>query len=449
MSKNIGILHLSDIHACAKNKQTLDRLVEKLKADLDILQSENATEIKFICITGDLIHSGDKEDEEMDIVINSVISPLMEYLKLSAENVFIVPGNHEVKRSLIIDYVEKGLTSLLTSEIEIDRYDFRAKEDFLISLVSEMLHQNRFYLSYCEFSCFLGEYHSQKGFDIVETQFDKVFFQSGILVRANEIVKFRYNCMIEYYTAKRAAEEPQFLNDLLTNQKYIHFPNEILYYTGLNRRSLDVLKAVQTDLRRYYTQIGSVTEELNNYQIEVDISLPEEVFSQKLEQGRLTQEESDELSDVRSSADPENAEIIDKSKEINEGSAFAQTLQIFGNCIKNLEFIDIEEKHEAFCDYLLGLSIILALMKQGAEMNCEQEIKEMLEAPEEYSDKDIEELKRITNDFIKIALPICIQNIALDNIGTIKLKSTYGPYLLGKLTNRCPVVGVNPQPVGN
>lgn len=231
--------------------------------------------------------------------------------------------------------------------------------------------------------------------------------------------------MIEYYTAKRAAEEPQFLNDLLTNQKYIHFPNEILYYTGLNRRSLDVLKAVQTDLRRYYTQIGSVTEELNNYQIEVDISLPEEVFSQKLEQGRLTQEESDELSDVRSSADPENAEIIDKSKEINEGSAFAQTLQIFGNCIKNLEFIDIEEKHEAFCDYLLGLSIILALMKQGAEMNCEQEIKEMLEAPEEYSDKDIEELKRITNDFIKIALPICIQNIALDNIGTIKLKSTY------------------------
>lgn len=939
MSKNIGILHLSDIHACAKNKQTLDRLVEKLKSDLDILQSENATEIKFICITGDLIHSGDKDDEEMDIVIDSVISPLMEYLKLSAENVFIVPGNHEVKRSLIIDYVEKGLSSLLVSEIEIDkhlksndagarnrisyfdsyaslfsgepvlndglcrayikkvgdfelgiacinsawrstgiggaekgkmvigtkqivdsfqaikdtslkicllhhpldwlidcdkvavekcihqfdivlnghihesdskvyttfnghslfntsgkldnssdiyngysvlsinpfnkecnvflrqylvpprdcydkaihlcpdgqfvanlgnkddslglaynivhsiqkdfieyangyfvsslasgrivsdfddafipplfseysdyeketvfdrtkegtkskkeeidlesicngkdnlvllgrkesgktttihylvkylitnfnaiksvpividcqyadfagknvisriatrfindyclpndsysqsdievlmkkglctimfdgfeavkpkvlekvnkfiqeypqnryifcekeiltataiseipikpdcdykkyhlcpltkkqiraitqktittersedksaivdrimlcfkntslprtpfilsiilslcdgadyspineavvleqfmelllgkhspqeastnRYDFRAKEDFLISLVSEMLHQNRFYLSYCEFSRFLGEYHSQKGFDIVETQFDKVFFQSGILVRANEIVKFRYNCMIEYYTAKRAAEEPQFLNDLLTNQKYIHFPNEILYYTGLNRRSLDVLKAVQTDLRRYYTQIGSVTEELNNYQIEVDISLPEEVFSQKLEQGRLTQEESDELSDVRSSADPENAEIIDKSKEINEGSAFAQTLQIFGNCIKNLEFIDIEEKHEAFCDYLRGLSIILALMKQGAEMNCEQEIKEMLEAPEEYSDKDIEELKRITNDFIKIALPICIQNIALDNIGTIKLKSTY------------------------
>lgn len=27
--------------------------------------------------------------------------------------------------------------------------------------------------------------------------------------------------------------------------------------------------------------------------------------------------------------------------------------------------------------------------------------------------------------------------------------ASYGPYLLGKLTNRCPAVGVNPQPVGN
>ena len=26
---------------------------------------------------------------------------------------------------------------------------------------------------------------------------------------------------------------------------------------------------------------------------------------------------------------------------------------------------------------------------------------------------------------------------------------SYGPYLLGKLTNRCSAVGISPQPVGN
>lgn len=27
--------------------------------------------------------------------------------------------------------------------------------------------------------------------------------------------------------------------------------------------------------------------------------------------------------------------------------------------------------------------------------------------------------------------------------------TSYGPYLLGKLTNRCSAVGISPQPVGN
>lgn len=29
------------------------------------------------------------------------------------------------------------------------------------------------------------------------------------------------------------------------------------------------------------------------------------------------------------------------------------------------------------------------------------------------------------------------------------IQFTYGPYLLGKLTNRCSAVGISPQPVGN
>ena len=32
---------------------------------------------------------------------------------------------------------------------------------------------------------------------------------------------------------------------------------------------------------------------------------------------------------------------------------------------------------------------------------------------------------------------------------TILVQGSYGPYLLGKLTNRCSAVGISPQPVGN
>ena len=34
-------------------------------------------------------------------------------------------------------------------------------------------------------------------------------------------------------------------------------------------------------------------------------------------------------------------------------------------------------------------------------------------------------------------------------LGAIYSIGSYGPYLLGKLTNRCSAVGISPQPVGN
>ena len=128
------------------------------------------------------------------------------------------------------------------TEAATHNYDYRAKEDFLIALVTEMLNKNHFYLEYQEFSNFIAEYHTRKGFDLVETKYDRVFFLNGVLVRINQIVRFRYNCMIEYYLAKKASQEPEFLSRILENGNYIHYTNELRYYTGLNRRSLNILK---------------------------------------------------------------------------------------------------------------------------------------------------------------------------------------------------------------
>ena len=304
-------------------------------------------------------------------------------------------------------------------------FDFRAKEDFLIALVSEMLNRNSFFLSYADFSDFVTSYHTRMGFDLFETKFDRAFFTNGVLVRMDQIVKFRYNCMVEYYIAKKAAQEPEFLESMLKDKQYIHFTNELLYYTGLNRRSIHVLKAVQKDLQEYYKKLGAITDELNNYEIEIDVAMPEEDFTNKISEGRLTQEESDRLSDVPNSPFSESPETIDKLSKFNESKAFIETFLIFGICIKNLEFIDRAEKDAAYNDYLLGLTIILAMMKHEAESSCEKNIAEMRASPEKYTDEDFKRIEQITKDFVRIVLPLGIQNIALENIGTVKLKNTF------------------------
>ena len=122
MKNNIGILHLSDIHACTVNKRSLADLVELLKTDLDKIAEESQTEIQAICITGDLINAGDNIDTEMDVAFDTIIHPIMQHLSLSEDRIFVVPGNHEVKRSLINKYMEAGLLEELKSAENIDRY---------------------------------------------------------------------------------------------------------------------------------------------------------------------------------------------------------------------------------------------------------------------------------------------------------------------------------------
>lgn len=331
-----------------------------------------------------------------------------------------------INEAVVIEqFMELLLGKHLPMEAATSTFDFRAKENFLIALVSEMHLRNRFYLTYSEFSDFVSAYHTQKGFDIVETKFDQIFFDNSVLVRINQIVRFRYNCMIEYYLAKKASQEPKFLNEIMSGKNYIHYANELLYYTGLNRSNISILKTIQADLRQYFELLGPVTDGLQNYRIGIDISLPEDTFTNKIEQVKLTQDQSDRLSDINATPVVESPEGIDKASEFSEGHAFIQTFLIFGSCLKNLEFIDRTEKDAAFSDYLLGLAIILAIMKIGIEANYEDEIAEMKALPEQYTEAEIENLKKLAQDVIKIALPIAIQNVALENVGTIKLKTVY------------------------
>lgn len=49
----------------------------------------------------------------------------------------------------------------------------------------------------------------------------------------------------------------------------------------------------------------------------------------------------------------------------------------------------------------------------------------MRASPEKHTEDDIRKAEEITKDFVKIVLPLYVQNIALENIGTVKLKSTF------------------------
>ena len=103
-------LHLSDIHYAVQNFETglmRDKLISKLQ---ELTQNYN---FDFIVITGDIADKNIYDEEK----ISAFFDALLNTLKLNKDNLFIVPGNHDLKRD---GARENLLKSFLSSEEDFD-----------------------------------------------------------------------------------------------------------------------------------------------------------------------------------------------------------------------------------------------------------------------------------------------------------------------------------------
>ena len=320
-------------------------------------------------------------------------------------------------------FMESLLEKASPAEIDSKVYDFRVKEDFLIYLVSIMHDKNEYFFSEQEFEEALYDYHQKHGFVVNETKFDKIFFKNGALIRTCGHITFRYACMVEYYLAKKAKEESEFLTYLLTDRNYLNYPNEIQYYTGLNRKDRQILNKLQCELDELFKQLSPLLSELTDYQIGLNISIPEEKLSPTIQQTRLSQAQSDEMSDSKDVSERRLPEMIDKSVTHDEMDTFIQTLLIYGSCIKNLELIELDEKRTAYAGYLKGLHLMLAILKKITQDTLASFIENLESSPIDNADMRIQQAKKLVTDILMIALPLSVQNIAVENIGTAKLRT--------------------------
>ncbi len=323
--------------------------------------------------------------------------------------------------SVLERFMETILEKNSPEEIYSKTFDFKNKEDFLIYLVEKMIEKNEYFFTKDQFFTILQEYHSNLGYTVIETGFDNIFFANGVLINLGNIVTFRYSCMIEYYIAKRASESPEFLSFILENKNYLNFQNEILYYAGIHRKDKRLLSYLQKDLHAYLESQQEKLSLLNDYDIGIDIAVPEDEFAERIESGRLSQIESDRISDSPDISEKTLPEKIDKNLEHSDADAFVDTLLLYGGCIKNLELLDLDTRQKAFNDFLLGLRILLAIMKDISEHFFE----DILSSDEQLDPDKKARIKSFANDFSRIVLPLSIQNIALDTIGTVKLKKVF------------------------
>lgn len=113
----IKIFHLSDFHI-EKEDVTYNK-IQIVKALIEDITSQDLNEA-IVVITGDLIDKGginfrDKE-HAFSFFEQTFIKPLLEKVPILKGKIFIVPGNHDIDRSLIDNISEVGLRLILKEE---------------------------------------------------------------------------------------------------------------------------------------------------------------------------------------------------------------------------------------------------------------------------------------------------------------------------------------------
>jgi len=115
----INILHISDFHDQGEKAFDQRIVLETFLSDIE----KSGDDIDIIIFSGDLVQAGTSKDI-FEQSINTLINKTADYLKVSASNIFLVPGNHDINRDVVRekDYVELGLRQSLNDRDKINSF---------------------------------------------------------------------------------------------------------------------------------------------------------------------------------------------------------------------------------------------------------------------------------------------------------------------------------------
>ena len=126
----ISWLHLSDFHfRAAGDNFSQDVSCDALARDIPSRLSDEFP-LQFIVVTGDIAFSGQVSEYELAL---GFFTSLLDDLGLDADRLCVVPGNHDVDRSLQ-SYMYDGVRSRLTNQRDVD--DFLGIEAERIQLMT-------------------------------------------------------------------------------------------------------------------------------------------------------------------------------------------------------------------------------------------------------------------------------------------------------------------------
>lgn len=346
-----------------------------------------------------------------------------------------IPTNEGI---IMENYLEIVLEKLSPKEALRSTYSFKLKQNFLSFLAYNMYVKDEYFFSKIEFDELVRYYHINKGYNVGNSRFDKLFFEKNILSYTGEYIVFSHTTFMEYFLALYIYNDKDFLAEITKKGNRIYFRNTICFYSGLEQNCIELLDTLSADIMSIVSEYIGLVDELNELQIMTEFKMDKEEFISIINNNRPTEEELDKASDnINIYIEKKPTEMKKKSIDEIDAEDFYSLLLMYGSILKNAELIDNNYKIKHLNYYMYGMNMLYAMMIKLFEYMNENVIYDRLSDEEKENlnlenKEDFDEMKSQLVDFTKLIFPIGIQNMILENVGTPKLEAAINELIKNK-----------------
>lgn len=330
--------------------------------------------------------------------------------------------------AVIKRYMEIVLDRLSPKEMLVNEYTFDIKEDFLAYIAYRMVKINCFEVSIQQFDKWTIEYHDYNGFNMRDTHFNDYFFICQVLANTNGKVSFKYACLLEYYIGKYASLNPDFLDEILSKDKFINYISEIVYCAGIDTRNSKIVNTLSSYIQESIDEKCIDTSFLSGDKIKLELDISDNEVKATIIEKQMTEQEVDIVTDTTDKSEEYLPATINKTQAYDESKIeldyFDVLLSTFGSSIRNLELIGYANRYTAFQQYMNGTIYWCSILAESVEEFVKVVRQEIID-----NDKiDIEKFEETFRDFCRIIIPCMAESNLFEALGTKKLTQIFTNY---------------------
>jgi predicted MPP superfamily phosphohydrolase len=270
-----------------------------------------------------------------------------------------------INNSVLVEiFVENILEKTSLENIYSDTFDFTNKKR-LLSFISKFMKDNgdsdlSYSVDYVDLLNFTTNYLKNK-FSGKPEKILEDFIKRGIFSYEDDNkLRFKTAFMFHFFLALQFDYDSEFKQFVISDDNYLNYIDEIEYYTGLKRDSLDLLVFTQEkldvaysefnkDIRENFTKVDFVLESKKDKSITFQID-------EKRATTKITEKKLDEIFDKTLSQTPIQKVIPKKEDDnLNTKNNIDKILKLSSVVLKNSEDIDnFDAKIEAYNNVLVS-----------------------------------------------------------------------------------------------